>query len=300
MERPREMRIGIFSRLGVSDAARLHATAKGSNHLSQARRRRAERREDERDAGRAKSRPASGPRSPGSISMSRCRPNTEANLVSAIATYGVLVFPRQRPERPDARAGSAACSATLWTTPAHAAAKPRFAYPHLFDAGNLTADGRDQRRQLASHAARATGCGTPIPRLPRTARLTRLLLAHEVPSEGGADLLRRHARGLRRALPGADEGADRGLQALHSWWFSRRQGRLPGDRGRDRGRQPQAVHPLVHVHPGSGRKSLHRQPCARRGRHGAAEGRALLAELIEHRDADRPSPSTTPGGPATW
>ena len=71
-------------------------------------------------------------------------PEAEADLVSAIATYGVLAFP-QSGLTDQTHVWFSRTFGNLWTTPASSAMKPRFGYPHLFDAGNLTSDGRGRR-----------------------------------------------------------------------------------------------------------------------------------------------------------
>ena len=67
-------------------------------------------------------------------------PEAEADLVSAIAAYGVLAFPRSG-LTDQTHVWFSRTFGNLWTTPASSAMKPRFGYPHLFDAGNLTSDG---------------------------------------------------------------------------------------------------------------------------------------------------------------
>ncbi len=72
-----------------------------------------------------------------------------------------------------------------------------------------------------------------------------------------------------------------GLQARHSIWWSRKLAGYPFTE-EEIDERPHAVHPLVHVHQGSGRKSLyiaaHARDIVGMPRD---EGRALLAELIE-------------------
>ncbi len=80
-------------------------------------------------------------------------PETEADLVSAIATYGVLVFPDSG-LTDQTHVWFSRMFGNLWTIPGTATATPRFGYPHLFDAGNLTRGRRDQRRRTRPTPAR--------------------------------------------------------------------------------------------------------------------------------------------------
>ena len=91
------------------------------------------------------------------------------------------------------------------------------------------------------------------------------------------------------------------MQALHSWWCS---AGWPASRSTEEEiehRQPQAVHPLVHVHPGSGRKSLYIASHAREivGMD-RAEGRALLDAADRARDPAAIHLRPTMAASATW
>ena len=182
-------------------------------------------------------------------------PEIEADLVSAIAAYGVLVFP-----------GSGLTDQThvwfsrvfgnLWTTPASSAMKPRFGYPHLFDAGNLTREGGISDDELARHRRAGDRLWHTDSSFTRDRTTYSLLLAHEVPGAGGQTFFA-DMRAAYEALPEATKQRIDALRALHSWWYSRRRAGYPVSEEEIEERQPQAAHPLVHIHPGSGRKSLY-------------------------------------------
>ncbi|MGH6989746.1 MAG: TauD/TfdA dioxygenase family protein, partial [Stellaceae bacterium] len=106
-----------------------------------------------------------------------------------------------------------------------------------------------------------------------------LLLFHEAPSEGGRTWFA-DTRSAYEDLPRTMKDRIEGLSARHSIWWSRRAAGYPLTE-EEIDERPHAVHPLVHVHEGSGRKALYIAAHARDivGMP-AAEGRALLAELI--------------------
>jgi alpha-ketoglutarate-dependent 2,4-dichlorophenoxyacetate dioxygenase len=208
-------------------------------------------------------------------------PEQEADLVSAIATYGVCVYPDTH-LTDQTHVWFSRTFGNLWTTPAASAMKPRFGYPHLFDAGNLTPDGEINQDELSRHRRAADRLWHTDTSFTKDRTTYSLLLAHEVPSAGGetwfADM-----RSAYDTLPEATKAKLEGLEALHSWWYSRKRAGYPISDEEIRDKQPQAVHPLVHVHPGSGRKSLYIAAHAREivGMD-LAEGQALLAELMAH------------------
>ena len=108
-----------------------------------------------------------------------------------------------------------------------------------------------------------------------------LLSAHEIPPVGGdtefADL-----RAAYDALPEAKKIEIENLVAVHSIWHSRAVAGFPEPTQEELESRPPSRHRLVHVHPGSGRKTLYLASHASHieGRPIEA-GRALLKELIE-------------------
>jgi alpha-ketoglutarate-dependent 2,4-dichlorophenoxyacetate dioxygenase len=213
-------------------------------------------------------------------------PEEEAEHVAAIGRYGVCVYPGFGTDDL-AHIWFSRVFGNLWTTPASAKQAPRFAYPHLFDAGNLTREGTIDADELARARRAGDRLWHTDSSFTRDRTTYSLLLAHEVPSEGGetwfADM-----RAAYDALSDATKRRIEGLEAEHNWWHSRRKAGYPISDEDVAERQPRAVHPLVHVHPGSGRKSLYVASHARRivGLE-PAESDALLAELMAHATQQR-------------
>lgn len=159
--------------------------------------------------------------------------------------------------------------------------RPRFEQRELFDAGNLTVDGEilaDDMLRLHKKGDRLWHTDSSFMDM-RSAYS--LLLCHEAPPVGGetwfADM-----RGAYDDLPQATKDRIEGLKARHSIWWSRKQAGYPFTDA-DIEARPHAVHPLVHVHQGSGRKSLYIAAHAH-DIEGLSfeEGRALLDELTAH------------------
>ena len=177
----------------------------------------------------------------------------------------------------------------------------RHAHREIFDASNLDPDGniiQDEMIRLHKRGDRLWHTDSSFMDL-RSAQS--LLLCHEAPPEGGqtwfADM-----RSAYEDLPQAIKERIDGLKARHSLWWSRSRAGYPLTEEEIDAR-PHAVHPLVHVHPGSGRKALyiaaHARDIVDMPRD---EGRALLAELIAF--ATQPqyvfNVSYSPGDMAIW
>jgi alpha-ketoglutarate-dependent 2,4-dichlorophenoxyacetate dioxygenase len=112
--------------------------------------------------------------------------------------------------------------------------------------------------------------------------LASALSARKVPPEGGeteyADM-----RAAYDALPDTLKTELEGLEAEHSYNYSQSKFSLDAMTEGEQAALPPVVHPLIRVHPETGRKALYI------GRHAShiigrpvEEGRALLAELLEH------------------
>jgi alpha-ketoglutarate-dependent 2,4-dichlorophenoxyacetate dioxygenase len=109
-----------------------------------------------------------------------------------------------------------------------------------------------------------------------------LLSAHLIPP-GGADTEFADMRAAYDTLSGAMKAKLEGLVAEHSYWHSRVVAGGPEPTSAERNSRPPARHPLVHVHPGSKRKSLY---LASHASHivgwPVEDGQALLRELTAH------------------
>jgi len=124
--------------------------------------------------------------------------------------------------------------------------------------------------------------------MPRPS-LGSLLYAHEVPPpEEGGDTLFASMYAAYGALDDAMRQRLDGMQAVHSYW---RRWRRDAEEGRDRREPsveekraiPEVAHPVVRLHPGSGRKALYVNEGFTCGIVGWSEdqSRALLKELFE-------------------
>jgi alpha-ketoglutarate-dependent 2,4-dichlorophenoxyacetate dioxygenase len=163
--------------------------------------------------------------------------------------------------------------------PRHAGA-PRFAYPQLFDAGNLDREGKivtDEKRRLFNRGNQQWHTDSSF----RPARASySMLLSHIVPPAGGetqfVDL-----RAAHDALPSALRARLTGLEAEHSIWHSRALAGYPPATEEERALIPSARQPLLLRHPRTGRPSLY---LARHASHiigmDEAESAKLLDELI--------------------
>ena len=157
----------------------------------------------------------------------------------------------------------------------------RFAYPELFDAGNLDASGNilvDERRRLYNKGNALWHTDSSFN--PHRSAYS-LLLAHEVPPVGG-DTQFADMRAAYDALPASMKERIEGLVAEHWLWHSRMLAGYPEPTEEERKAKPPAQHKLVQVHPGSGRKTLY---IAKHASHivgwPVEEGRKLITELIE-------------------
>ncbi len=155
----------------------------------------------------------------------------------------------------------------------------RHAHRELFDASNLDADGniiQDEMIRLHKRGDRLWHTDSSFMEL-RSAQS--LLLCHEAPPEGGETWFA-DTRSAYEDLPQSMKDRIEGLKARHSLWWSRSRAGYPLTE-EEIDAKPHAVHPLVHVHQGSGRKALyvaaHARDIVGMSRE---EGRALLAELI--------------------
>lgn len=157
---------------------------------------------------------------------------------------------------------------------------PKFGHRELFDAGNLGPDGQIiQDPVLIQHKKGDRLWHTDSAFMPLRSAYS-LLLAHEVPPEGGQTWFA-DTRSAYADLPQATKDRIEHLEAEHSLWWSRK---LAGAAltEEDVDARSKARHPLVHVHAGSGRKALyiaaHTRDIVGMERE---EGRALIRELIE-------------------
>ena len=205
-------------------------------------------------------------------------PEQEADIIAAIATYGVCVYPDSG-LTDQTHIWFSRIFGNLWTIPGQATHMSRFAYPHLFEAGNLGPDGAISPDEIARKRRRGDRLWHTDSSFTRERTTYSLLLAHEVPPAGGetgfADM-----RAAYDALPQAMKDRIEHLEAEHSYLYSRMLAGFPiSEEEVEAG--PTARHRLVHIHPGSGRKSLYIASHALRiAGMDEEEGRALIRELL--------------------
>jgi alpha-ketoglutarate-dependent 2,4-dichlorophenoxyacetate dioxygenase len=202
-----------------------------------------------------------------------------AAIVAAMDRYGVGVF-RDTGLDDDTHVAFSRIFGPLEQAPQPKDRRPRFGHPELFDAGNLAPGGGINQDELL----RLFRLGDRLWHTDGSFKPGRstysLLLAHETPPNGGetgfADM-----RGAYDALaPGVKERIE-DLEVIHSVWHSRRMAGYPLTEAEVDARGS-ATHRLVHVHSGSGRKSLYLAAHAREiVGWPREEGRALLKELSE-------------------
>jgi alpha-ketoglutarate-dependent 2,4-dichlorophenoxyacetate dioxygenase len=137
--------------------------------------------------------------------------------------------------------------------------KKRIDNPALVDVGNLDADGNimkpDNRRMLFRKGDRLWHADMSFHHNRATYSL---LLGHEIPpAEAGGDTLFADMRAAYDALPEPMKVMIEDLTVEHSIWHSRQLAGFPEPTQEELDSRPPAYHKLVHVHPGSGRKSLY-------------------------------------------
>jgi alpha-ketoglutarate-dependent 2,4-dichlorophenoxyacetate dioxygenase len=159
----------------------------------------------------------------------------------------------------------------------------RITHREIFDISNLDDDGRilDADDQRATYQQGNQLWHTDSSFRQKSATWS-MLHARIVPPDG-ADTEFVDTRVAYEALPAAMRAKLDGLIAEHSIWHSRAKlgGYVPSEE--ERQSRPPAQHPLVRLHPGSGRKALY---IASHASHilgmPVDEGRALLDELVAH------------------
>jgi len=204
---------------------------------------------------------------------------TRAAIIEIQNTYGVTVW-RDTGLNDETHIAFSRIFGHIELAPRIAGRPYRHAHRELFDASNLDADGRiiqDELVRLHKRGDRLWHTDSSFMEL-RSAQS--LLLCHEAPPEGGETWFA-DTRTAYEDLPRAMQDRLEGLQARHSLWWSRSRAGFPLTEEEIDAR-PHAIHPLVHVHRGSGRKALyiaaHARDIVGMPRE---EGRALLRELIE-------------------
>jgi alpha-ketoglutarate-dependent 2,4-dichlorophenoxyacetate dioxygenase len=213
---------------------------------------------------------------------------TRDAIEHAMDQYGVCVLPGQSLDDDKQIAfaslyGPLEVSPPVHSTNGGAAASFRIQNRHIFDVSNLDERGAilpldDQRRAYRQ--------GNELWHTDSSFRqksATWSMLHARIIPPAGADTEFADTRAAYDALPDATKRRLEGLVAEHSIWHSRAQygGYTPTED--EIKARPPARHPVVRLHPGSGRKALY---IASHASHiigwPVEEGRALLRELLTH------------------
>ena len=155
----------------------------------------------------------------------------------------------------------------------------RYEHQELFDAGNLDPEGNIITNEMIRLHKKGDRLWHTDSSFMTLRSAYSLLLCHEAPPVAGETWFA-DTRSAYEDLPQATKDRIEHLEADHSIWWSRKMAGYPFTEEEVEAR-PAARHPLVHVHSGSGRKTMyvaaHAKDIVGMPKE---EGRALLKELI--------------------
>ena len=186
-------------------------------------------------------------------------PGLVAEFVAAMSTYAVGVVGHDRPLTNEEHIAFSALLGPMERGPTAKMAGTDGRVPHseIIDQSNLDETGeiyRDDDRRLAYKRANRLW-HTDMSFYPVRATYS-LLSGHSVPPSGGETEFT-DMRVAYDALSGTMKAQIEPLVAEHSYWHSRVLGGGPEPTAQERASRPPARHRLVHVHAGSGRKTLY-------------------------------------------
>lgn len=203
---------------------------------------------------------------------------TRAEIVATMDRWGVCVY-RDTGLDNDGHIAFSRIFGHLELAPSMPGRRGRFEQRELFDASNLDADGNivcDEKTILHKKGDRLWHTDSSFMEMRSSYSL---LLAHEVPREGGLTWFA-DTRSAYDDLPQAMKDRIEGLELEHSLWWSRRQAGFPLTIEEVDAR-PKARHPIALEQASTGRKALyvaaHAMDVVGMPR---KEGQALIAELI--------------------
>jgi alpha-ketoglutarate-dependent 2,4-dichlorophenoxyacetate dioxygenase len=210
---------------------------------------------------------------------------TLAAFKAAMARYGVCVVRHDRPLTDEEHIAFSARLGPIERRPILRYAtdkRPRIPHYEIIDQSNLDENGDilpdDDKRMLYKRANRQWHTDVSFNKV----RATYSLLSCHVTPAGGADTEFADMRAAYDALPARMKAELAGFVAEHSYWYSRVRAGGPEPTDAERRSGPPAHHPLVHIHPGSGRQALY---LASHASHivgcPVEDGRALIAALME-------------------
>ncbi len=210
-------------------------------------------------------------------------PDTVRAIDAAMDQYAVLVFRGQPLDQGEQVAFSKQFGPLDAGLRKATGAPTRFKYDELIDIGNVALDGsvadRDNTRLIGVLANQLWHADSTFQDVP----VKYSMLSAVVVTEEGGDTQWADLRAAWDALPEKTKRHVEGRMGRHSAFHSRIS--LGDDRYSEEqlNRFPPVERPLVHVHPGSGRKVLY--PSVHIDRVSGLtvpEGRLLVAELLEH------------------
>lgn len=211
------------------------------------------------------------------------RPLTEAEVrevTDAMDTYGVCVF-RDTGMTDEQHVEFSRNFGYLERVPRPAGARFRLPHRELFDASNLNVEGEITQDPAAIQYRKGDRLWHTDSAFMEKRTSYSLLLAHEVPPEGGQTSF----ADTRSAYDDLSDDMKTFLEdkvGINSLWWSRKMAGAEIDDAEIDAR-PTARHPLVHVHKGSGRKALfiaaHTMDVEGLPKE---EGRQLIRDLIAH------------------
>ncbi|MBS1240250.1 MAG: tfdA 4 [Proteobacteria bacterium] len=169
----------------------------------------------------------------------------------------------------------------LERVPAREGVKTRLPFRELFDASNLNIEGEITQDQAAIQYRKGDRLWHTDSAFMEKRTSYSLLLAHEVPKEGGETWFA-DTRSAYEDLPAdVKEFLEDKIGINSLWWSRKKAGAQITEEEIDA--RFKARHPLVHVHKGSGRKALfiaaHTMDIEGMDKE---EGRALIKDLIDH------------------
>lgn len=207
-----------------------------------------------------------------------------AAIVAAMHQFPVGVFRNAAPVSDEDHVAFSCRLGPVERMQPRAGRAPRLPYPEIIDQSNLDENGEifadDDRRMLYKRANRLWHTDMSFHRCRATYSL---LSAHLIPPNGGAPTEFADMRAAYDALSDRMKAKLEGLVATHDYYHSRVAGGGPPPTADERAIWPPAQHPLVHVHPGSGRNVLYLASHIS-GIAGLPddESSALLADLMAH------------------
>lgn len=207
-------------------------------------------------------------------------PDEVKQVTDAMDRYGVCVY-RNTGLTDEQHVEFSRNFGYLERVPAREGIRMRLPFRELFDASNLTVDGDITQDEAAIQYRKGDRLWHTDSAFMEKRTSYSLLLAHQVPAEGGETWFA-DTRTAYEDLPDDIKEFLEDKIGLNSLWWSRKQAGadIPEE---DIDARFKARHPLVHTHAGSGRKALfiaaHTMDIEGMEKE---EGRRLIKQLIEH------------------